>query len=242
MSLLTTSHAVQHFYAGGLAVTYPFVVGTFHISYATLGLVLAASGIVGGLLQGAAGLVRRTSARALLAAQNLALAACALAGAAAPGFAGFGAARTAGSLAAWPQHPVGSAYLSDRFPSRRGTVLAWHTTGGTIGTLVIPIVTAAMITLWGWRVALAALAAPLALGGLFIYLRLPKEGPLGRGSQVPVGEGEPVGAAPHVAAIRRKEPDPAVGERSAAGEGETADVPIRQLLRRRSVLTTLAAA
>ncbi|MBO0894462.1 MAG: hypothetical protein J2O39_08800, partial [Acidimicrobiales bacterium] len=71
---MTTSHAVQHVYVAGIALTYPFVVTQFHISYAALGVVLTVAGVVGGVLQGAAGLIRRASARALLAAQNVLLA------------------------------------------------------------------------------------------------------------------------------------------------------------------------
>ena len=70
VGLLTFSHAVQHFYAAGLALTYPFVIRQFHISYSSLGFVLAVSGIIGGLLQGAAGLVRRYSARFLLSVKT----------------------------------------------------------------------------------------------------------------------------------------------------------------------------
>jgi MFS family permease len=119
--------------------------------------------------------MRRVSARALLAAQNVLLAVASLAGAVAPGFAAYGAARCFGSLVSWPQHPVGSAYLSERFPSRRGTVLSWHTSGGSLGTVVTPLAVAVMISTWGWRWALVVLAVPMAAGGLLVGLRLPQD-------------------------------------------------------------------
>ncbi|MDE3074214.1 MAG: hypothetical protein KGJ86_02185, partial [Chloroflexota bacterium] len=122
LSLIVTSHAVQHVYVAGLAVTYPLVVSSFHISYGVLGLVLTVAGLVGGLLQATAGFVRHVSARVILAVQNVGLgAACAMA-ALVPGFALFGLARCIGALVSWPQHPVGSAYLAERFPARRGAV------------------------------------------------------------------------------------------------------------------------
>ncbi|MBO0894727.1 MAG: MFS transporter, partial [Acidimicrobiales bacterium] len=86
-----------------------------------------------------------------------------------------GAARCFGSLVSWPQHPVGSAYLSERFPSRRGTVLSWHTSGGSLGTVVTPLAVALMISTWGWRWALVVLAVPMAAGGLLVGLRLPDD-------------------------------------------------------------------
>lgn len=175
VGLLTFSHAIQHFYAAGLALTYPFVIADFHISYSSLGIVLAISGVVGGLLQGAAGIARRFSARFLLSGQNLSLALATLLGAMSPGFAFFALMRLVGALVLWPQHPVGSAYLSEMFPNKRGSVLSWHTTGGTIGTLLIPIATTALIAGYGWRTALVALSIPMALGGFVILGSLPLE-------------------------------------------------------------------
>ena len=115
LGVVTASHAVQHVYPAALAITYPFVVTAFHVSYGTLGVVLAASGVVGGLLQGAAGLFERASARLLLGAQNLGLALATVLAAVAPTFGLYGLARLVGSLASWPQHPVGSAVLARRF-------------------------------------------------------------------------------------------------------------------------------
>lgn len=175
VAIMTTSHAVQHFYNAGLALVYPFVVVEFHISYAVLGLVLTVAGVLGGVLQGAAGLVRRTSARLILSAQNVGLALASLLGAVAPGFAVFAVARCAGAVVSWPQHPVGSAYLSERFPQRRGTVLSWHTVGGSIGTVTVPLLASVVIATAGWRWALVAIAVPMALGGLLVALRLPVE-------------------------------------------------------------------
>ena len=172
---MVTSHAVQHFYVGGLAVSYPLVVAEFHVSYGVLGAVLTAAGLLGGLLQGAAGMLRRASARAVLTAQNLTLAAATVLGAVAPGFALFGVARCLGSAVSWPQHPVGSAYLSERFPQRRGAALSWHTAGGSLGTVVVPLIASAVIATSGWRWALVALAAAIAAGGLFVLAALPRE-------------------------------------------------------------------
>lgn len=175
LSVMVTSHAVQHLYVGGLALAYPLVVSEFHVSYELLGAWLTAAGVVGGLLQGAAGLVRRSSARAVLGLQNLGLALATCLGAVAPGFALFGVARFAGALVSWPQHPVGSAYLSERFPRRRGAVLSWHTAGGSLGTVVAPLLASAVIATAGWRWALVTLAVPMAVGGVIVWWRLPAE-------------------------------------------------------------------
>jgi MFS family permease len=172
LSLVVFSHGVQHVYNAALPLVYPFVVAEFGISYAALGLVLGVAGIAGGLLQGAAGLFEHASARKLLAAQNLLLAAASVLGGIAPGFAVFGAARCAGAVFASPQHPVGSAVLSQRFPERRASVLSLHTIGGSLGTLSVPLLAGFLIAHWGWRASLFVFAVPMALGGLLLAWRL----------------------------------------------------------------------
>lgn len=172
---MSVGHGIQHFYVAGLAVTYPFVVEQFHISYAVLGAVLTAAGLAGGLLQGAAGLLGGLSARLVLTLQNFGMAAAALLGGVAPGFGLFGGARVLGSVVSWPQHPVGSSYLSERFPHRRATVLSWHTAGGSCGTVLVPLIAGAIIATAGWRWALVMLAAALGAGALLIGFALPPE-------------------------------------------------------------------
>ncbi len=172
---MTIGHAVQHFYVAGLAVAYPFVVAALHVSYGELGVVLTAAGIVGGALQGATGLLGRTRARVILSAQNAGLTLATVLGAVAPGFGLFAGARMLGAAVSWPQHPVGSAYLSDRFPHRRATVLSWHTAGGSIGTVAVPLGVAAVIATAGWRWALVALAGALGVGALLVAVALPAE-------------------------------------------------------------------
>jgi hypothetical protein len=116
--VMTIAHGIQHFYVAGLAVTYPFVVAQFHVSYAVLGLWLSAAGLLGGLLQAAAGLLRRASARTVLTAQDLAMGGTALLGAAAPGFGAFGSARILGAAVStrWarPTCPTGSRSAGPR--------------------------------------------------------------------------------------------------------------------------------
>jgi MFS family permease len=172
LAIVSLSHAVQHVYVSGLAVVYPFAVAGLHVSYAALGIVLGVSGVIGGLFQGLAGAFERVSARLLLTVQNVGLALASLIGALSPGFDLFGAARAFGSAVSWPQHPVGSAVLAERYPRRRAYALSWHVAGGSIGTAAVPIVVSALIAAFGWRVAVGFLAAPIAIGGLLVAWRL----------------------------------------------------------------------
>ncbi|HEV2258199.1 MAG TPA: hypothetical protein VGS06_34140 [Streptosporangiaceae bacterium] len=81
----------------------------------------------------------------MLAAQDVAMGGTALLGAVAPGLGVFASARVLGAVVSRPQHPVGSAYLSDRFPYRRATALSWHTAGGSFGTVAVPVLMSAVV-------------------------------------------------------------------------------------------------
>ena len=172
IGLISVSHALQHMYVALLPLTYPLVVAEFHVSYTALGVVLGIVGAVGGFLQGAAGLYQRVSARLVLTVQNLLLAANTVLLGLAPTYPVFGAGQLIGGVVSSPQHPVGNAVLTRRFPDRGGTVLGWHTTGGNVGTLVIPLVASLVIVHWGWRAALLVTAVPIAAGGLIVAARL----------------------------------------------------------------------
>lgn len=172
LAVISISHGVQHVYLAGLVVAYPFVVETFHVSYATLGLFLGVVGIVGGLLQALAGALRGLSARLLLSVQDLGLASSTLVCALAPAFWFFGFGLVLGSFVSWPQHPIGTSVLAEHYPRRRAYALSWHVAAGSIGTALIPIIAGALIASFGWRVAVGVIAGPLLLGGLLVAWRL----------------------------------------------------------------------
>ncbi len=192
LAVVTFSHAVQHVYVAGMAVAYPFVIASLHVSYGTLGIVLGIAGIAGGLLQGLAGFVSRVSSRMLLSVQNIGMAVASVLGGISPGFALFGAARCIGSVVSWPQHPVGSAVLAKRFAERRAYALSWHVAGGSIGTAVTPLAIAALIASYGWRVGVAFLAVPLTVGGVLVAWKLKSTGP--EGGSGPEGDRDVMGA------------------------------------------------
>lgn len=145
-----------------MGIAIPFVVAAFHVSYALVGMALAAATLTGSLWQIAAVVIRRTSSRLLLFAQDVGSTLGAVLSAMAPGIGVFMVGRVAQAWSTWPQHPVGSAYLADRHPGRRGSVLSWHITAGNLGTLVAPLVVTGIIASAGWRWGFWFLAALLA--------------------------------------------------------------------------------
>ncbi len=173
LAVVGWSHAGQHAFVAGLGVAIPFVVVAFHTNYAVVGALLSVSAIAGSALQGLALVVRRTSARVLLVAQNVGSTLGAVVCALAPGIAVLMAGRLVQAVAGWPQHPVGSSYLSNRYPERRGTMLSWHVTAGNVGTLVAPLAVTAVIAEGGWRGGFWLLGALLATTALGVALWLP---------------------------------------------------------------------
>lgn len=211
LAVVAFSHAVQHSYVAVMGIVYPFALVTFHSNYAVLGVILGAGGIVGGLLQGMAGLIKRTTSRVLLAGQNLGMAVVSGLAAVSPSFALFGFARVLGNLTSWPQHPVGSAHLTERMPQRRGFALAVHTTGGNVGTLLAPVAAAAVIASFGWRWALGGAAMVMALGSVITWARVRGPRPVVGAeaiAQSPTVSGKPAGGA-------ARDPAPSVSLRSA---------------------------
>ncbi len=167
------SHAGQHAYVAGLGVAIPFVVAAFHTNYAVVGALLSVSAVAGSLLQSLALVVRRTSARVLLLGQNLGSTFGAALSALAPGIAIFMGGRFIQAVTGWPQHPIGSSYLSNRHPERRGTILSWHVTAGNIGTLAAPLAVSAVIASGGWQWGFWLLAIVLATTTVGVALWLP---------------------------------------------------------------------
>jgi MFS family permease len=167
------SHAGQHAYVAGLGVAIPFVVAGFHSDYAVVGALLSVSAIAGSALQSLALVVRRVSARALLTMQNVGSALGAAISAVAPGIGVFMGGRFLQAVAGWPQHPIGSSYLSNRYPERKGTILSWHVTAGNVGTLVAPLAVGAVIASGGWQWGFGLLSILLATTALGVALFLP---------------------------------------------------------------------
>ncbi|MGA8208329.1 MAG: MFS transporter [Candidatus Dormiibacterota bacterium] len=184
--LVSASHATQHMYTGLLPLTYPAVVITFHISVGTLGLAVGVVGVVGGLSQVSAGAVsRRLEARWILSGQNILVGLCAAIGAWSPVYPIFASGQGIAQLASSQQHPVGSSIVARAYPGRRGMALSTHNIGGSIGSLLIPLPAAVLISRLGWRPTLLLLALPLFLVGLVFLLSFPALGKERRPAPVP---------------------------------------------------------
>ncbi len=111
------SHAGQHAYTAGLGIAIPYVVSAFHSNYAVVGVLLSFAAIAANALQVLALFVKRSSARLLFTLQNLGSTVGAVIAAVAPSVYLVMLGRFVQSGSGWPQHPVGAAYLSNRYPN-----------------------------------------------------------------------------------------------------------------------------
>jgi len=171
---VSAAHAVNHMYGALLPLIYPILLVQFHFSYSVLGVIIGVSAFSGGMLQAVFAFInRRVAARLLLGWENIALGACAAVMAATGNVVEFGTVLWAGRVAGSPQHPVGSAYCAEEYPSeRRGFALATHVAGGNVGTLIVPLLGALAIDKLGWRPTLLIFAIPIALMGVLTFFLL----------------------------------------------------------------------
>jgi FSR family fosmidomycin resistance protein-like MFS transporter len=175
LNLLSVSgaHAVIHAAAVLLPLVYPILHQTYGLSYTQIGLLITIPNLVGGLVQLAFGYLGRYLARkTMIGAGNMLVGlSLFLTGLAStfPGFLAWGLLR---SLGGSPQHPVGSALLTDSFVrERRGFALAAHVAGGNVGTLLIPAIGGVLIAHFGWQPTLMLFALPgVVVGSLVVFL------------------------------------------------------------------------
>jgi len=236
------SHAGQHAYVAGLGVAIPFVVAAFHSDYAVVGALLSVSAIAGSALQSLALVVRRISARALLTMQNVGSAVGAAISAVAPGIGLFMGGRFLQAIAGWPQHPIGSSYLSNRYPERKGTILSWHVTAGNVGTLVAPLAVGAVIASGGWQWGFGLLSILLATTALGVGLFLPASWkPLPARLARPVGTGTGTTFPASQDRAPRAAPFARVDQETATSDQPSFKRQVVNLVRQRPVLALLVA-
>jgi FSR family fosmidomycin resistance protein-like MFS transporter len=158
--LLGCAHAVTHAFGGLMPLIFPSVMSEFHLSYGDIGLLVGFTTFAGGMLQLIYGWLDRYVLRKfILAAGQFVIALSCIVTGLAPGFPVFFLGNLGARIGASPQHPLGNSLLAERFPvSERGSALSLHVVGGNMGTVLVPVVGAVLLSLVGWRTTLLLLA------------------------------------------------------------------------------------
>lgn len=172
LALVAAAHAVNHAYAAVLPLLYPAMMADLRFGYGQLGLLVGVSRGLGQGLQWLAGYMSRFARRKLLLGIGTVCQGA---------FMGLsGLSRGYGDLFAWqsltrlagtPQHPNGNALILEYFGrAHRGRALSVHYAGGNLGTVLVPLVGALLLTAFGWRTTLFWFALPgIAVGLLLIW-------------------------------------------------------------------------
>ena len=72
-------------------------------------------------------------------------------------------------------HPASAAAIASSVPEEyRGRTLGVHLIGGTSAFWIVPLLAAPIAATWGWRTPYLVLTAPVAVLGVFLYMKIGK--------------------------------------------------------------------
>ena len=177
IAVVCIGHSLSHFYGLVLPPLFPVLRAEFDVSYAALGGLITASAAASAISQPVSGfLVDRFGARRILAGGLAVLAgAIALAGMA-PSYAVLVAIMAMAGLGNGVFHPADYSIFNARVaPRRLGRAYSAHSTSGSLGWVVAPIVVGGLAAAFGWRTAVTSVGAV----GLVVALFLARQRTLG---------------------------------------------------------------
>jgi len=176
--LLSIAHAVNHAQAVILPLIYLKITDDYHVGVDTIAFLAAGGAFAAGVVQlSFASLTRRVSRRSLLGAGGLLFGGGFVAQALASGFPGFATANILSRIGGSPQHPVGNGLLAEQFPpERRGFAISAHISGGNVGTVVVALIGAPVIAMFGWRGAAVFFGVPAIVVALAILILVRERG------------------------------------------------------------------
>ncbi|MEM2739301.1 MAG: MFS transporter [Candidatus Bathyarchaeia archaeon] len=180
--IVTLSHTMQHIFVGS-SILFPLIISELNIDYTEFGLAVAIAASIGGLSQIVFSIASRRIARyLLLGAGNLLLSAGIFITGLSRKLLDFIAARLLSNIGTAPQHPMGTAIVSEKFDSRSiGRALGFHYGVAYVGNIIGPILMTASAIALGWRMALLIFSIPAFLVGSIIIWYLGKDPLIARG-------------------------------------------------------------
>ena len=161
IGLVGSAHCLSHFYQLSLAPLFPLLRAEFDVSYATLGALVSVFYLASGACQFAAGFgVDRFGARPLLLGGIGLLAGGMLLAGLVPGVYWLFPLVALMGVGNGVFHPADFAVLNANVdPRRLGHAYSVHGIGGSLGYVAAPIVSLAIGSAFGWRVALLTVGA-----------------------------------------------------------------------------------
>ncbi|MEM2092425.1 MAG: MFS transporter, partial [Candidatus Bathyarchaeia archaeon] len=165
----TLSHVMQHIYVGS-SILLPLIISELGLNYREFGLAVAASSLLGGLSQIIFSLASRRIARhILLGMGNIMLSLGTLLTGLSRKLIDFAAARLISNIGVAPQHPMGTAIVSERFSGKAlGRAIGLHYGLAYIGNIIGPALMTILSVAVGWRSTLLIFSIPAFLTGLVV--------------------------------------------------------------------------
>jgi FSR family fosmidomycin resistance protein-like MFS transporter len=172
--LVSVSHALNHGYEAIMPVLYPLLVSEFGLQYSAIGFLVMSYRLTSGAFQLVMGFMGRFYRRKILLGlgmiwQSVANAFIGFS----TGFAQILGARSLAGIGSSPQHPVGSAYITDNFDSRRlGRALGINITAAGLGRFIAPLFASFLLPIIGWRYTLLSFSGlGLVVGTSFLFIK-----------------------------------------------------------------------
>ncbi len=171
------AHFGHHLLAGLLTPLLPFIRDDFVLDYTQAGWVISAFSLSYGISQLPAGwLADRISPRILIAIGISGTALFGLLVGLSPTYVIMVIFLVLLGVAGGGYHPASAPLVSASVePKNRGRALGIHQMGGSASLFIVPLVTAASATAWGWRGSFIALAVPTMVFGIVLYVLLGRQ-------------------------------------------------------------------
>jgi MFS family permease len=178
LGLLSVAHAINHAQAVVLPLIFLKIIDEFGVGVETIAFLAAFGAFASGMVQlSYAGLTRVISRRRLLGIGGILFGGGFAAQAFTNSFPAFAIPNVASRIGGSPQHPVGNGLLAEQFPTeRRGFAISAHIAGGNIGTVVVALIGAPIIAVFGWRGASIAFGLPAVVVAILILLFVRERG------------------------------------------------------------------
>ncbi|MBS7625277.1 MFS transporter [Candidatus Bathyarchaeota archaeon] len=167
--ITTVSHVMQHIYVGS-SVLLPLIIADLKLNYTEFGLAIAISSLIGGFSQVLFSIASRKIARhILLGLGNILLSLGTFLTGLARKMMDFLGARLLSNVGVAPQHPMGTAIVSENFDEKSlGRALGIHYGLAYLGNIIGPVIMTFLAATLGWRKTLFIFSIPALVVGLTV--------------------------------------------------------------------------
>lgn len=178
LAITTISHMMQHIFVG-TSILFPLIIADLKLNYTEFGIAVAVSSLIGGLFQIVFSMVSRKIARhILLGFGNILLSFGTFLTGLAQSTIHFLGTRTVANIGVAPQHPMGTAIITERFDSKSiGKAIGIHYGLAYLGNIIGPLFMTFLTVVIGWRNTLFIFSIPALIVGSTViwYLNADKK-------------------------------------------------------------------